>query len=210
MLSEPGSTPIATEMSCTSCEASTASESTSQVFRIFPRNGRMAWYSRFLACLALPPAESPSTRNSSVIDRSWLVQSASLPGSAGPEVTFLRATLRLFFMRCCAFSIASLAISSPSPTFWFSHRLKASLTIPDTKVAAAREDSRSLVWPLNCGSARRSERMKPMRSQISSGASLTPLGSKLCNSQNSRNDSTSPVRKPLTCVPPWAVGIRLT
>ena len=35
-------------------------------------------------------------------------------------------------------------------------------------------------------------------------------GSRLRNSQNSRNEFVSPVRKPLTCVPPCGVGIRLT
>ena len=53
-------------MSCTSCEPSTSCGSTSQVFRILPRSGMMAWNSRSRACLAEPPAESPSTRNSSV------------------------------------------------------------------------------------------------------------------------------------------------
>ncbi len=42
-----------------------ALDSSSQVFRILPRSGMMAWNSRSRACLALPPAESPSTRNSS-------------------------------------------------------------------------------------------------------------------------------------------------
>src|SRR3954469_175692 len=48
--------------------------------RILPRNGSTAWDSRLRPCLAEPPAESPSTMNSSDLDgsRSW--QSASLPG----------------------------------------------------------------------------------------------------------------------------------
>ena len=65
-------------MSCTSCEERTSLESTSQVFRIFPRSGMMAWNSRSRACFA-ESAESPSTRNSSVRLRSCAVQSASLP-----------------------------------------------------------------------------------------------------------------------------------
>ena len=71
---------MATEMSCTSCEELISPTDTSQVFRILPRNGMMAWVSRSRACLAEPPAESPSTRNSSECFGSWLVQSASLPG----------------------------------------------------------------------------------------------------------------------------------
>ena len=50
-------------------------------FRILPRSGRIAWIARLRPCLAEPPAESPSTMNSSdsAGSRSW--QSASLPGS---------------------------------------------------------------------------------------------------------------------------------
>jgi hypothetical protein len=97
--SEPGSTPSAMLMSCTSCEASTSAGSTSQVFRILPRSGITAWNSRSRACLAEPPAESPSTRNSSERSGSCWLQSASLPGSAGPLTTRLRTTLRLAFSR---------------------------------------------------------------------------------------------------------------
>ncbi|MCY1466385.1 hypothetical protein D9M71_846810 [compost metagenome] len=91
-----------------------------------------------------------------------------------------------------------------------SHRLKASLTTPETNAAASREDRRSLVCPENCGSCIFIESTKLMRSQTSSGASLTPRGSRLRNSQNSRMASSRPWRRPLTWVPPWAVGIRLT
>ena len=51
--------------------------------RILPRKGSTAWFSRLRACLAEPPAESPSTMKSSDLagSRSW--QSASLPGSDG-------------------------------------------------------------------------------------------------------------------------------
>ena len=141
----PGSTPIATEISCTSCEASTSVDSTSQVFRILPRKGMIAWKLRSRACLAEPPAESPSTRNSSV--RAWSSdrQSASLPGSAGPWVTFLRTTLRPARWRACAALITSSAMRSPRSTCSFSHRPKASLTTPETKAAHSREESRSLV-----------------------------------------------------------------
>ena len=52
-------------MLCTSCDCSTSRVSDSQVFRILPRSGMMAWMTRSRACLAEPPAESPSTRNSS-------------------------------------------------------------------------------------------------------------------------------------------------
>src|SRR6266481_4809818 len=49
--------------------------------RILPRNGRIAWVSRLRACLAEPPALSPSTRKISVPAALSRVQSASFPGS---------------------------------------------------------------------------------------------------------------------------------
>ncbi len=139
------------------------------------------------------------------------MQSASLPGSAGPCVTFLRTTCFSVFRRALARSIAICAIFSPSSTCWFSHRLKASCAAPSMKPAAAwRELSRSLVWPLNCGSVIFSDSTKATRSHTSSGASFTPRGSRLRKSQNSRSASVRPERRPLTWVPCWAVGIRLT
>src|SRR5437764_279780 len=64
-----------------SCELSILSKRARSTFRILPRNGRIAWLARLRPCLAEPPAESPSTMNSSESagSRSW--QSASLPGN---------------------------------------------------------------------------------------------------------------------------------
>ena len=52
--------------------------------------GSTAWFSRLRPCLAEPPAESPSTRNSSDLagSRSW--QSASLPGREATSSAPLR------------------------------------------------------------------------------------------------------------------------
>ncbi|MCY1442580.1 hypothetical protein D9M71_589550 [compost metagenome] len=175
-----------------------------------PRNGRIAWNSLSRACLAEPPAESPSTRNSSERIGSCPAQSASLPGSAGPWVMRLRSTFLLALRRRPALLIASSASNMPVSGLALSHRLNASLTTPETNAAASRDDRRSLVWPENCGSCIFIDSTKAMRSQTSSGASFTPRGSRLRNSQNSRMASSRPWRKPLTWVPPWAVGIRLT
>jgi hypothetical protein len=157
--SNPGSTPMATAMSWTSWEARTSVGSTSQVFRILPRRGRMAWNSRSRACLAEPPAESPSTRKSSLRSGSVEVQSASFPGRAGPWVTFLRVTMRPALSLAWAAPMASSAMRSASATCWLSHRLKASLTTPETKAAHSREDRRSLVWPENWGSISLTDRI---------------------------------------------------
>ena len=144
--------PSATAMSCTSCEAKTCSGETSHVFKILPRNGRIAWYSRSRACLAEPPAESPSTRNNSVKLRSCELQSASLPGSAGPLTSFLRTTFFAARKRRWAELIAISANNSAVWTFWLSHKLKASFTTPPINTALWREERRSLVCPANCGS----------------------------------------------------------
>jgi hypothetical protein len=76
--------------------------------RILPRIGSTAWNSRFLACLAEPPALSPSTMNISVLAglRSW--HSASLPGS---ELT-LSAPLRVISRALRAASRACAACTT--------------------------------------------------------------------------------------------------
>ena len=139
-------------MLCTSCEAKTSSEETSQVFKIFPRIGMIAWKFLSRACLAEPPAESPSTMNSSDSSKVCPTQSDSLPGKVGPATIFLRSTFFAAFRRRPAFEIAISANCMAISEFWFNHSAKASLamfwTIPD----ASRLDKRSLVWPENCGS----------------------------------------------------------
>ena len=57
---------------------------------ILPRSGSTAWVLRSRACLAEPPAESPSTTKISARLGSLTVQSASLPG----RVEFSSADLR--------------------------------------------------------------------------------------------------------------------
>ena len=61
-------------------------------FRIFPRSGRMAWVRRSRACLAEPPALSPSTMKISEPSAAWAEQSASLPGRRSLRVAEARAT----------------------------------------------------------------------------------------------------------------------
>ena len=82
-----GSTPMATEILFTSCEARISWESTSQVLRILPAAEEWPGTPGPAPAWREPPAESPSTRNNSPRVGSSPEQSASLPGSAGPEVT---------------------------------------------------------------------------------------------------------------------------
>src|SRR5258706_14083856 len=64
--------------------------------RILPRSGRIAWKLRSRPCLAEPPAESPSTRYSSVSLGSETEQSASFPGSNPLEPALLADQLARF------------------------------------------------------------------------------------------------------------------
>ena len=60
------------------------------------------------------------------------------------------------------------------------------------------EESLSLVCPVNCGSFNLAERIELQFTQMSSAVNLTPLGTRLRNSQNSFNASVKPERSPLT------------
>ncbi|MNE41981.1 hypothetical protein D3C80_1360860 [compost metagenome] len=79
----------------------------------------MAWNSRSRACLALPPAESPSTRNNSPCMGSAQLQSVSLPGRAGPWVIFLRTTVLAARIRRWALLMQISAICSASSVLLF-------------------------------------------------------------------------------------------
>src|SRR5439155_1686599 len=123
--------------------------------RIFPRSGRIAWKVRSRPCLAEPPAESPSTRYSSVSLGSVTLQSASLPGSNPPSrplrlrtssralraASRARAALTAFAMMVRA-TLGLLSKKSPSAS------LTTLFTIPSTSELA----SLVLVCPSNWGS----------------------------------------------------------
>ncbi len=144
---------------------------------ILPRRGRMAWYSRMRPPSALPPAESPSTRYSSHVSTSRLVQSRSLPGSPPPASAPLRSRTQLPGLAggfaglgrqqpFCTMILAVLGFSSrylarKSPT--------AELTMPSISLLP----SLVLVWPSNCGSGTRSEMTAVRPSRKSS-----PLGTR--------------------------------
>src|SRR5207237_1226995 len=123
--------------------------------RILPRSGRIAWKLRSRPCLAEPPAESPSTRYSSVSFGSLTLQSASLPGSRPPSSPlFLRTNSRA--LRAASRARAALTalamivratlglLSKKSP--------RASLTTVFTIPSTSELPSLVLVCPSNCGS----------------------------------------------------------
>ena len=72
--------PSALTMSCSSLLPATLSVEACSALSTLPRSGRIAWVWRSRPCLAEPPAESPSTMNSSLSSGSVDEQSASLPG----------------------------------------------------------------------------------------------------------------------------------
>ena len=80
-------------------------------FRILPLNGRIAWNIRSRPCLAVPPAESPSTRKISEATGSLEEQSDSLPGSPLPVRTFLRWTMSRALRAACRAVAARITLS---------------------------------------------------------------------------------------------------
>ena len=76
----PAPVPMAETRSDSSALASTLSSASPSALRILPRRGSTACVWLLRPCLAEPPAESPSTMNSSDSSRSVDLQSASLPG----------------------------------------------------------------------------------------------------------------------------------
>ena len=140
-------------------------------FKIFPRRGNIAWWRRSRACLAEPPAESPSTIKISQLSglRSW--QSASLPG----RLAISRAPLRRVNSR--AFRAASRAAAAsttfctmPLASFGCSsnHCPRRSLAIDSTTGRTSDDTSFSFVWLENFGSGTLIERMQVNPSRASS------------------------------------------
>ena len=77
-------------------------------FSITPLSGRIAWCLLSLPCFAVPPADIPSTINSSVDSTSLLEQSASFPGKSDPE------SAPFLLVSSLAFLAASLALDASS------------------------------------------------------------------------------------------------
>ena len=207
---EPGSTPSAIAMSCTSCDARSSAGSTSQVFRILPRSGMIAWNSRSRACFAEPPAESPSTRNSSA-QLGILVRAVrELARKRRPRddplahdlLCLLEPLLRVLDRERRDLVAALRVLVQPEREMVLGH------AADECRAFARREPFLRLPRELRFGNLHRED--VAARAHTSSGASLTPRGKRLRNSQNSRIASQRPVRNPFTCVPPCGVGIRLT
>ena len=122
-------------------------------FRIFPLSGRMAWKRRSRPCLAVPPADSPSTRNNSQRVGSRSEQSASLPGRPPPSSAPLRRVRSRALRaasRARAASMALLMILRATGGFCSKNAPRRSFTKACT-MPAISELSLPLVCPSNCG-----------------------------------------------------------
>ncbi len=138
--------------SLTDCEASILSSRARSTLRILPRSGSIAWMRRSRPCLAEPPAESPSTINSSDSAGSLLWQSASLPGKPKPSIAPLRKTeslAALAALRALSASTALPIIDRASSGFSSKNMAKDSLKTVSTAPRASTEPSLALVWPSN-------------------------------------------------------------
>ena len=86
----PDPAPIVVMIAAHSALSSICFSVARSTLRILPRNGSSAWYSELRAPFNVPPAESPSIRNSSHSSMSSERQSASLAGIEDVSNAFLR------------------------------------------------------------------------------------------------------------------------
>ncbi len=163
--------PIAAVSDWISVLATTLSIEARSTLRILPRNGRIACVFGSRASRAEPPAESPSTMNSSVLSRSRVAQSASLSGMPTPS----SAVLRRVSSRACFAALRARAAFVALPTIALagfgcssSQRPKCSLVARSTSERISVLPSLALVWPSNCGSASRTEMIAVRPSRTSS------------------------------------------
>ena len=155
------------------------------VFNILPLNGKTAWNSLFLPCLADPPAESPSTINNSVPSCFEFWQSASLPVKPVSSKAPFLLTFSLAFL---ATSLANAAwitfvrIIFAEEGFWSNHIDNFSLIKVSTIFLTSDETSLSFVWEENFGSGILIDRTQ-VRPSLMSSPDIETLFffSKLCS-----------------------------
>ena len=125
------------------------------VFKILPFKGRTAWFFLSLACLAEPPAESPSTINNSQFsaDLSW--QSASFPGNElTSKAEFFLETSLAFLAASLAAAASKIFVITAFESFGFSSNqlVRFSATIDSTTGLTSDDTNLSLVCDENLGS----------------------------------------------------------
>ena len=192
-----GSTPSATLMLCTSWEPSNWRRIDFPGVEYLAAQGHhRPGVSRSRACFADPPAESPSTRKSSVsgglLQRAVGELAGQLPA---PTTTRLRTTFfrRLERANCALLDRQPRRSRRPFPGAGSARCAKLSLMTPvdESRALARAEPFLGLTGELRILHLhRQDDRLTP--SQTSSGASFMPRGSRPRKSQNSRSASVSP------------------
>ena len=175
----PAPVPIADTRSASSVLAITFEKASPSALRILPRKGSTACVLLSRPCLAEPPAESPSTMNSSVSSKFVDLQSASLPGRLSRRPP---AVLRLTSLTASRDASRALADNTIRPTMasaaevlLFSQVSRAGRTNDSTTAVSSGLLSRSLVCPWNIGSRTNTLRMPTIPSRTSSAVISSPL-----------------------------------
>ena len=133
------SSPIPVPITCTSDWISVF-ESTLLIrffslLMILPRSGRIAWFDLSRACLAEPPAESPSTMKTSVSSGSLIWQSANFFAMPPPNAPLRRVRSRALraAWRARAAEIAFMMICFASVGFSSRNSASRAFTVCSTK-----------------------------------------------------------------------------
>ena len=182
-MSAPTPQPSADTRSCSSLFDSTFCSDACSVFSTLPRSGRIACVLRSRPCLAEPPAESPSTMNSSLLAGIGRRAVGQLAGQVQPvrhrglaRHRLRRRARRLARLRRQRDALDDLRARGPVLEQEASRA--PGRTAPSTCACASGLPSRSLVWPWNCGSCMYIDRMPTTPSRMSSAVSVTPLGAR--------------------------------
>ncbi len=208
--SSPIPVPIAVMSDCTSLFCSTRASRFFSTLMILPRIGKIAWNSLFRACFADPPAESPSTMNSSLTSGSFEEQSDSLPGRPDDSSRLLRRVRSLACRAACraraALAVLS-AIRRPSPGFRSSHSGIAWFRAFSTNDRISVLPSFVFVCPSNCGWRTLAETTAVMPSRTSSPIRFRSFSFRMLRPRaKSFTALVSALRKPSSWVPPsWVL-----
>ena len=209
----PTPPPMAVMSACTSLFFNILSRRARSTFRIFPRIGRMACVRGSRASTAVPPAESPSTMNSSLSAGSPLPQSFNLSGMPAPESAVLRRmALRAFFaaIRACAAATAFFTTRLASVGFSWNHSSNLVLVSFWTNERIETLPSFALVCPSNWGSRNFTDTTAVTPSRMSSPSRFSSFS---FNPPEARaylfTTEVSAVLKPSTCMPPSTVEMPL-
>ena len=205
--------PIAVIKVVISCEFNILSKRDFSTFKILPRSGKMAWYFLKRACLAEPPAESPSTINNSHKAGFFSWQSASLPGRPPKSSALLRRVISRALRAASRAREASMIFMTMAlACLGFSSRYSLSFwpTADSTTDFISDDTSLSLVWDENLGSGALTEStaIKPSRESSPLMLSFCFLAKPSLSTYWFRVRVSAP-RKPAKWVPPSFCGMLL-